>query len=85
MIGEQSITASMPWDDRWSSRYVPSDHKPHKSALHYRGWTLVDVGRWRYASKDGSEERMRVCKANGRHADALREFRRVVDERMSDE
>lgn len=54
-----------------------------KSKLHYRGWTLVDRGRFRFASKDGTKIIRRVCRENEPESKALNMFRVVVDKEES--
>ncbi len=49
------------------------------SPLRYRGWTLVDRGRFRFASKDGTRIMRRVCRENEDRNNARRMFRAVVD------
>lgn len=73
------IDARMPWSESPSSR----DHGMAKGdgGLKHRGWTLVNVFRWRYAVNDETGERIRVCHESTNSADALRAFRLRVDER----
>lgn len=47
--------------------------------LHYRGWTLVDKYRFKFANKDGTNIYRRVCRTNETHENAIRKFRAVVD------
>lgn len=51
----------------------------YKGGIRYRGWTLVDVGRSRFASKDGTMIRRRVCRENAPQEVAMSTFRQVVD------
>lgn len=73
-----SIHAEVPW----ACRRKTSDHgKSGTSTLHYRGWTLVDDWGWRWAAKDGTSIRVRVCRDHGvDHGKVMREYRRIVDE-----
>lgn len=76
------IRAHVPWENM---RKYGNDGggKPSKlDATHHRGWTLVDVGRWRYAVRDGTNERRRVCHETNTRATTL--FRELVD-RIEDE
>ena len=52
---------------------------PREDNLRYRGWTMVDRGRFRFASKDGTKILRRVCREDATKAEALRMFRQVVD------
>jgi hypothetical protein len=47
--------------------------------LRYRGWTLVDRGRFRFASKDGTKIMRRVCRENEDRNTAKMMFHAVVD------
>lgn len=49
------------------------------SPLRYRGWTLVDRGRFRFASKDGTKIMRRVCRENEDRNTAKMMFHAVVD------
>jgi hypothetical protein len=51
----------------------------YKGGIRYRGWTLVDVGRSRFASKDGTSVMRRVCRENDPQEVAMSSFRQVVD------
>lgn len=52
---------------------------PREDNLRYRGWTMVDRGRFRFASKDGTKVLRRVCRESATKAEAIRAFRAVVD------
>ena len=56
----------------YGARYKTSD-------LHYRGWTLVDDRGWRWAVKDGTNRRVRICRDNTPTNRALTLFREIVD------
>lgn len=48
----------------------------------YKGWTLVDCGRWMYAVNDkDARVRFRVCQARVTPTQAIHRFRQIVDER----
>ena len=69
------VRAEFPWAG--GGRYGGS--KPSMDGLQYRGWVLVDDRGWRWASK--GKQRIRICRDRGvEHTDAIREFRRRVDE-----
>lgn len=71
------IRGTAPWEhaQKWRNDVGA---KPSKLVVtHHRGWTLVDVGRWRYAVRDGTNERRRVCHENNAKATTL--FRELVD------
>ena len=69
------IGATMPW--AYSSNREPAQPM---SGIRYRGWTLVDMGIWRYAAKDNSLTRVKVCRTHTSHAKAVRRFHEIVDE-----
>jgi hypothetical protein len=79
---DATIRAEMPWAGS-GRKYYESKHKMNKSILRYRGWTLVDCGDgWRWAVKDGTNTRVRVCRDHGvQQRDVMRRYREVVDER----
>lgn len=84
--GMSRAVASMPWQysaSRPSKATVgPSARIPR---LHYRGWTLVDFGRSRYATEDATGRRVRVCD-EGEHPEvAIRRFHEVVDREVDGE
>ena len=48
----------------------------------YKGWTLVDCGRWMYAVRDtDANERFRVFQARVTPNHAIHQFRQMVDDR----
>lgn len=71
----------MPWGGR-SSEYKGGSKQKTRESLHYRGWTLVDNGGWRYASK--GDRRILVCRDRVEHSTAMRQFREKVDARESE-
>lgn len=74
-----SIRAELPWAGRRNA-YSGDPKHSYESTLHYRGWTLVDCGDgWRWAVKDGTTTRVRVCRDHA--GDAMRRYREIVDER----
>jgi len=75
-VERTSIRGTTPWAQ--ATRPKSGDYDRHGS-LHYRGWTLVDIGRTRFASNDVTGVRRRVCHENASMAEALSEFRAVVD------
>ena len=75
---EDAVRAAPPWAERRRGRH-DGDRKRTGSALHYRGWTLVDYDGWRWAAKDGTNERRRVCREGLEFGEAKRRFHDVVD------
>jgi len=76
----ESTRASLPWSD------VRSTYRSDKArnSNHYRGWTFVDIGRWRYAAKDNTNVRVRACQVTTPRNVALAKFRDKVDEMERD-
>lgn len=66
-----------PWKD--APKSCPRDSWDKFASLHYRGWTLVDIGRNRFAAKDGSDKKLLVCREYTPQNKALAAFRSVVD------
>ena len=50
-----------------------------REQLHYRGWTLIDKGRFRFANKDNTLIYRRVCRDKDGHKIAIAKFHAVVD------
>ena len=70
------VHAELPWSTSTRGRGNQSDGR---DSLRYKGWTLVDYGGWRWASK--GKQRIRICRDHGvEHAEAMKEFHRKVDE-----
>lgn len=67
MAGEDSYRYMMqrvttPWANSKPGGGLPEKHP----ALKYRGWTLVDIGSYRWAINDRNcNKRGRICKADG--------------------
>jgi hypothetical protein len=82
MSTDIAIHAETPWLGG-SVKYCKSHNKGYSSTLHYRGWTLVDCGDgWRWAVKDGTTIRVRVCRQREmQHHDVMKRYHEVVDER----
>jgi len=79
---EGMIHSSAPWAH--ASKIDPKKYeynRKHASeGLHYRGWTLVDVGRFRYAvSDENANHRVRVCRARTESKKAIEMFRKMID------
>ena len=70
------VHARLPWDGISGSDKEPS---AHDSGARYRGWTLVDVGRYLYACNDETNRRLLVCRTSAQQTYALQRFREVVD------
>ena len=51
----------------------------HTGHCHYRGWTLVERGRFLFACKDNTNIYRRVCKADTEDNYRIAAFRAVVD------
>ena len=78
--GRHYMSALPPWRCSRPAKSQPDRPDRRESQLRYRGWTLVDVGTKRYACKDNTVVRMRVCRSLGTsQKDAIRMFRRAVD------
>ena len=74
---QTSISATVPWAGAKKSHYRDRS----KSPCHYRGWTLVDSMGYRWAVKDGSNMRVRICRDSWADvAKTLKAFRAAVDE-----
>lgn len=81
MIGDSinvksAVRAVAPWHYR---RTEFKNETKAEDNIHYKGWVLVDDRGWRWASK--GTKRLRVCRDHGvEHMEAVKEFRRKVDE-----
>ena len=70
------VRGEFPWSNR-RNNYHPETKV--EDNIHYKGWVLVDDRGWRWASK--GTKRLKVCRDHGvEHMEAVREFRRRVDE-----
>lgn len=77
VINVQSANrAAPPWAERHN--YFNGSSKS-TSGLHYMGWTLVDERGWRWASKDGTNVRIRICREYTSQSEAISSFHERVD------
>lgn len=74
---QSSVRAAPPWAGRRNT--FKNDDRKSVSGLHYRGWTLVDCGGWRWAAKDGTNIRLRVCREHESQSESLSLFHDRVD------
>ena len=65
-----------------STSHTPKSADQLSDGCRYKGWTLVDCGRWMYAVLDtDANERFRVCKVRVTPTHAIHRFRQMVDDR----